>query len=778
MATTSSAAATTVDNTGILNGNATIDTIAQNAVSNAQGANDDAHKILTELFGSNWDNLFSGQASGGGVASALFDIFGYMNAVTLVGVSVMLFYVITVGIIGTAHEGEALGKRYSTLWTPIRSVSSIAMLMPLPGSGGISLLQALLLMCISVGSNSANYVWGKTLDFLNANGGNLVTTMPTAYATSTFDLASQILEAEVAQEYIAITAGGSGAAGQYATSNQDLSSAQGWLDMITTTPFTGDNRNIYYTFSSPIPELVNKFGKIAIQCDSDYVEMCEAEQTAVETMISTLKPVAVSIANREVGSIDPTVMNTAVATFNQTVFQAAKQAVSANNPKFQQQTEQFVDAAKTRGWIQAGSWYWTLAGMQERVQSAVERIPSMKERPAIKDIEAIGLGDISDVMGILDQYKYTTNADIRAAASAGYDGNVVTDFLRDTWGRMFMSMPKAVIESTTKGDPIANLKSFGSYAIDATVTVAVGVIAFDAASDLNPAAVTTKAAMGTLIKATSNTIKGEGTLKAMFGAIAFILIPLFIFFLYITYYLPAIPFILFATGVVSWFVLIMETVAVAPLWAAAHAIPEGEGFAGQHGKQGYMLFMGVLLRPSLMVCGFLMAMFMVKGVSWFVGQGLMIYFDSANASEVPGPITAIAMTILGLIIIIKLTHKCFDVILWMPDNALKWIGGSSASLGESGTEQHANNMFGVATGSLNKVGHGAGKGLPAGGQGKGEASLIAGVEKAAGVAGVVASTASHASHAHALEAGSSVQQSGDNSKKPSEDDLQEGVSKG
>lgn len=144
----------------------------------------------------------------------------------------------------------------------------------------------------------------------------------------------------------------------------------------------------------------------------------------------------------------------------------------------------------------------------------------------------------------------------------------------------------------------------------------------------------------------------------------------------------------------------MESVAIAPLWASAHAVPEGEGFAGQHGKQGYMLFLNVLMRPALMVSGLFMAMFMIKGVSWLVGRGLELYFKTTTAGEFVGPLSAIAMTVVGLSVIIRLTHKCFDLIEWMPDNAMKWLGGGSSL----GTSQDENRMSGMVMGAVRSIG--------------------------------------------------------------------------
>lgn len=46
----------------------------------------------------------------------------------------------------------------------------------------------------------------------------------------------------------------------------------------------------------------------------------------------------------------------------------------------------------------------------------------------------------------------------------------------------------------------------------------------------------------------------------------------------------------------------------------------------------------------------------------------------------------------------KLAHKCFDVIAWLPDNAMKWIGGMGTNFGEGAVEQHMDGRFTQALG--------------------------------------------------------------------------------
>jgi len=62
-------------------------------------------------------------------------------------------------------------------------------------------------------------------------------------------------------------------------------------------------------------------------------------------------------------------------------------------------------------------------------------------------------------------------------------------------------------------------------------------------------------------------------------------------------------------------ILVLEAVVAAPVWIAAHAMPEGEGIAGEHGRRGYMMLINILLRPSLMVIGFFLSIVLISAFS-------------------------------------------------------------------------------------------------------------------------------------------------------------------
>lgn len=141
----------------------------------------------------------------------------------------------------------------------------------------------------------------------------------------------------------------------------------------------------------------------------------------------------------------------------------------------------------------------------------------------------------------------------------------------------------------------------------------------------------------------------------------------------------------------------MESLVAAPLWIVGHALPEGEGFAGEHGRRGYMLFLGILVRPFLMLMGLCCAMVLINTVGRLIAIMVTTYVASweAHASGWIVPIISLIayVLILGALMIL-MSHKTFSLIVRLPDNVLAWVGGHMAGLGEEADEGKANIMMG------------------------------------------------------------------------------------
>ena len=66
----------------------------------------------------------------------------------------------------------------------------------------------------------------------------------------------------------------------------------------------------------------------------------------------------------------------------------------------------------------------------------------------------------------------------------------------------------------------------------------------------------------------------------------------------------------------------------------SHAVPEGEGLAGQHAKQGYMLFLNIATRPLWMVFGLLLAFILTSTTGMLLGKGLELFFTGMTSGNV------------------------------------------------------------------------------------------------------------------------------------------------
>src|SRR5579862_7844562 len=89
--------------------------------------------LLNSIFGT------VGNVLGGSGPQLLGSLFKVFNTTVLALGSLIVTYTTVVSILLTAHEGEALGKKFHTLWLPIRTVMGISALVPT--TSGYSYLQ-------------------------------------------------------------------------------------------------------------------------------------------------------------------------------------------------------------------------------------------------------------------------------------------------------------------------------------------------------------------------------------------------------------------------------------------------------------------------------------------------------------------------------------------------------------------------------------------------------------------------------------------------------------
>lgn len=97
-------------------------------------------------------------------------MFKVLNTAALSVGAMIVVYTTVAGLLSTASEGEFLGKKWSGLWVPIRTVLGIIGLFP--SSGGYCAIQVIIMWLILQGVGLADTLWTTILVFMEKNGGS------------------------------------------------------------------------------------------------------------------------------------------------------------------------------------------------------------------------------------------------------------------------------------------------------------------------------------------------------------------------------------------------------------------------------------------------------------------------------------------------------------------------------------------------------------------------------------------------------------------------------
>ena len=125
--------------------------------------------FLGNLFGSVDGVLHS---SGSQIMGAIFGVFN--SAVLALG-GIIIMYTLMVSTMNTAHEGQMLGQKWSSIWIPLRSTLGLGLL--IPKASGYCLMQIFIMWVVTQGVGAADKVWAAALSYLN-RGGVIVQTQP------------------------------------------------------------------------------------------------------------------------------------------------------------------------------------------------------------------------------------------------------------------------------------------------------------------------------------------------------------------------------------------------------------------------------------------------------------------------------------------------------------------------------------------------------------------------------------------------------------------------
>ncbi|MDX2164153.1 MAG: type IVB secretion system protein DotA [Gammaproteobacteria bacterium] len=702
---------------------------------------------LSYIYLSNMFGTVDGVLYGTG-SQLLGQLFGVFNSGILVLGGIIVLYTFFIGTLRTAHEGETLGKEWSSIWIPLRVVLGISLL--IPKQTGYSFIQILMMWIIVKGIGVADSLWNTALNYLysggivisqNYAGKGSVNTMPMVETSSKL-LRSltcvQMLQAEFTRyrqyqitkgispitpppnfqaditKAINASTNGTNPRVQFPTSNyygtNGVCGSLTWTDVADQLP----------------PQLQNDPGFMASWTGNN------SRTDAVSTTVSTLFGSANAIVNNylirannplagiplgqlnnntwggpppNTGSflIKGTVLSDAAATYYGMMTSTMRLiGEAANNEKTK---KAWMEPAKEKGWAMAGAYYFNIVNANEQVASVVDTHTPEAVEPQ---------SDLTNVSGITNYlggasspYVLQLQTLINGTSTSdnyivGSDSRFITDAKTNGGVQSYGSS-----NSTSAGGAQAKSAAGG---VSSSMGGFLGNLSKSESSGINP--IVGIATFGDQLVTMSFVVMllmmliGFGITIGL-GAIPFcsvgaagvsivtsitgFLVPVFgavmVTGLTMSFYIPMIPFILFSFGVIGWFIAVVEAILAAPLVALGISHPEGSNPILGKADPAVGLMINVFFRPTFMIFGLLFGMMVTYVGLWLVNQGFGYAFSQATATATD-PFKPLACIIIYTSIAIQIIQKGFSLIHVIPDQVLRWINMRVEGMGgEAQAEQ-------------------------------------------------------------------------------------------
>ena len=649
------------------------------ADSAVQLKSDASKQFLDTLLGQGWDTW--GQGLGGSQSAELMlELFSAFNLIALAVISALFIWVMAMAVAGTAHEGTPFGKKFSSLWMPLRFVGAMGALAPI--FKGLSLFQVLILACMGFSINLGNYVWSLGTHYFVEHGGQITVQAPDQNVTHYSAIANGSLESLALQYYLNERRG------------INVSPGGKWSYSSNWVQSGGEYR---FTFNG-------NAGSVIVECVDESDALCRGKVNAVGTAVSELSSVASQLANPDTAAadIDPLALYNAANKINATILSALQSY--AKQGQLKSKLQDFQDISNQYGWFIAGSSYWSISWINQEVREAMySGISYSPKEYSESELWGMnhGLQDYEAVRERVANYIKTAYASRRGISDTTADPSVtdegrafgeIGNWIRATLNKLVAAnvLPIAV-EKLSSQDPIMAISNVGDYLIGSAWALGAALGAVDVAHS-----------MGKAIPLIGNAIPNLD--KYISFALFAVFLPLLLYGLALAYYLPAIPFIRWISALAGWVILIVEALIAAPLWLCAHALPEGEGAAGQHGKRGYLLLLGIIIRPPLMVAGFFCAVILMNVLGRLIGASFEMFIAGTSQTKVIGITGTFSMLVILGIVVIMTANKFFSLIHYLPEHVTNWIGQQFHSLGE---KEDQSGVKGVFVGSTNAVSSGA-----------------------------------------------------------------------
>ncbi len=588
--------------------------------------------------------------------------------------SLGLAYSVVSGIVQSAYTGKVLGDKWHQIWSPLRIVVGIGLLVPLPNSGFSSIHYILRDVVARGGINVADATWNT---FVGVVAEDNMPIMPVSETGSTVAMA--ILRHEICA----------------AVYNQ-AGSQWGW-EQPTPDPAGLDVAGMtVWNYGSTC-------GRLSYSIPEGRASFVTARRAAVAQLISGFRKEAAAYTRlasetsgissadgvkQAIGAkiLSPTLVQAIRAAgtkFDTAIAAAAKAEVMSMDTTSR---SKLVEAAKQDGFLTAGMYWRGLAQISELTTSLTnERIDDTLPRTDGDFGQAIDRAFSAFALQVSGEAE-RVNLSANDLASAGDE---TADFLTKLLGGVARDMAEWATSSGSQGNAMAGLISSGHAMISGGWTV-IGAGAGAAALAGNAITRFFGAAGVDWLLDWSKYIVGGlmvvGSLRA--------------------YVIPMMPFIFMFMAGMAVLASLMEAMIALPLWAMKWMKLDNNGdFAGESVRMGLLLIVNIALRPVLAVLALCAAYPVFDATLGTLDKLFATAFLGQTGGHVVGLVGILVMTGMHMYLTWHACMKGFGQIWSLPDRVLAWVGQPGAGGEASLTSGAFGGMLALAgRGNLPKTG--------------------------------------------------------------------------
>ena len=638
---------------------------------------------------------------GNGTVSAITIALKDINTLVLILGGLLLTYIIGASIMKTAHEGEPLGQKWSSMWIPMKAAIGAALILPVPSLGGLSAAQGIVVWLLTFGIGAGDGLWAQTISYIAQDPVGSVVVSP----MNTGAMAEGIIDSQVCEQGINATANHfwpgvspisrTGPVAEntlnpvdaavhvfegYQEADQPLPGGAVYATKYSEYDWTANGGGLLGDLTSMgfVPSACGKVayasGAVGAGTGATMVNSIgSANGSALSALMNSLKPISTNLYEEKKPGTDDANFVKAVNTYDTTMQTAIQQAAQT---AIEPEVQKYVSAAKVDGFATAGEWFWDLVQWNHIAQHAAN---------SLGDATGMNFGSALGKLGS----SHVTDAEARAASFIKENGSLTghvqpSENINADIGGLFANASPLIISALSGGasNPLIAVRNIGTgMEVAGGSLLTASVLMTAAAGAANGGIDKEVPIVGNATNAASKVILYDvNPIMLTLSGI------LFVEGFFLSFVVPLIPFMVWVAGLLGFLLMAFEMIVAAPLWAVAHLHPDGHEMVGM-GSQGYKLALAIIVRPFLMILG------LIGGYALFMGYSALVtpMITKAVASSqstgggISGPLDMIGAVGMYVTLTIIIAYEAFKLVFLLPEKVMAWASAQHSGYNEGNT---------------------------------------------------------------------------------------------